>query len=58
MQFTITDDKNTPYLITFDKKPEGLDKVAEGDTVEVTYTGKLSEVDAFTGKVISVKKAK
>jgi len=58
MQFTITDEKGTPYLLTFDKKPEGLDKVADGDSVEVTYTGELNEVDAFTGMVISVKKAK
>ena len=28
-----------------------------GDEVTVTYTGELSEVDAFTGTIISVEKA-
>ena len=37
--------------------PEGLSDVKEGDEVTVTYTGELSEVDAFTGTIISVEKA-
>ena len=31
--------------------------IKEGDEVTVTYTGELSEVDAFTGTIISVEKA-
>ena len=55
--FTVTDAKDTPYSFTFDEKPEGLDNVSAGDTVTVKYTGTISEVDAFEGKVISVEKA-
>ena len=32
------------------------DQVEEGDQVQVTYTGEVSEVDPFTGTVISVEK--
>ena len=46
----ITDDDNVSYAFTFEEKPEGLDKIAVGDRVLVTYTGTLSEVDPFTGK--------
>ena len=55
--FVVTDAKDTPYSFTFDEKPEGLDNVSAGDTVIVKYTGTISEVDAFEGKVISVEKA-
>ena len=48
---------NTSFVLSFDATPEGLSDVKNGDTVTVTYTGELSEVDAFTGTVISVKKA-
>ena len=54
--FTIESDKGT-YAMTFDTAPEGLSDVKEGDEVTVTYTGELSEVDAFTGTNISVEKA-
>ena len=54
--FTIDSDKGS-YAMTFDTAPEGLSDVKEGDEVTVTYTGELSEVDAFTGTIISVKKA-
>ena len=54
--FTIESDKGT-YAMTFDTAPEGLSDVKEGDKVTVTYTGELSEVDAFTGTIISVEKA-
>ena len=47
----------TSFVLSFDATPEGLSDVKNGDTVTVTYTGELSEVDAFTGTVISVKKA-
>lgn len=48
------------YAFSFDndKKPEGLADVKDGDTVTVTYTGTVDEVDAFDGTVLSVKKAK
>lgn len=54
--FTIESDKGT-YAMTFDTAPKGLSDVKEGDEVTVTYTGELSEVDAFTGTIISVEKA-
>ena len=46
----VTDDHNVSYAFTFEEKPEGLDKIAVGDRVLVTYTGTLSEVDPFMGK--------
>ncbi len=46
----ITDDDNVSYAFTFEEKPEGLDKIAVGDRVLVTYTGTISEVDPFMGK--------
>jgi len=59
MSFVVTDDKGTANMFTFEgDKPTGLDQVKDGDKVTVTYTGKLSEVDAFTGTIKSVEKAK
>lgn len=55
--FVLTDDKDTPYSFTFDEKPDGLESVASGDKVTVKYTGTISEVDPFEGKIISVEKA-
>lgn len=55
--FVVTDDKDTPYSFNFDEKPDGLDGVASGDKVTVKYTGTISEVDPFDGKIISVEKA-
>ena len=46
----VTDDDNVSYAFTFEEKPEGLDKIAVGDRVLVTYTGTLSEIDPFMGK--------
>lgn len=56
--FTITAD-GTDYSFSFDQnqKPDGLSDVTDGDKVTVTYTGTVSEVDAFSGTVLSVKKA-
>ena len=48
----VTDDDNVSYAFTFEEKPEGLDKIAVGDRVLVTYTGTLSEVDPFMGKIM------
>lgn len=55
--FVVTDDKDTPYSFTFDEKTDGLESVASGDKVTVKYTGTISEVDPFEGKIISVEKA-
>lgn len=54
---TITDSQGAAHAMSFDATPEGLEDVKEGDLVTVTYTGELSDTDAFTGTVISVKKA-
>ncbi len=54
--FVITDDDQVSYALSFDEKPEGLDEISVGDKVTVTYTGTLSEVDAFTGEILSVEK--
>lgn len=56
--FIVTDKDGNAYEFDFDAdvKPDGLDQVEEGDQVQVTYTGEVSEVDPFTGTVISVEK--
>ncbi len=54
--FIVTDNDGAAYAFSFDEKPEGLDDVEAGDTVTVTYTGTISEVDPFEGEVLSVKK--
>ena len=54
--FIVTGEDGTCYEFTFDEeKPEGLDSVNVGDKVTVTYTGTVSEVDPFDGKVLSVE---
>lgn len=55
--FTVTTDDGKSYALNFDKKPEGLDKLKDGDEVVVHYTGELSEVDPFEGEILSIKKA-
>ena len=45
----VTDDDHVSYAFSFDEMPEGLDKIAVGDRVLVTYTGTLSEIDPFVG---------
>ena len=56
--FVVTDAKGAAYEFTYDPSdtPKGLDDAAEGDSVTVTYTGTVSEVDSFDGTVISVEK--
>ena len=54
-QFIISS-QDTDYLLTFSTPPSGLENVKEGETVIVTYSGELSEVDAFTGEVYSIEK--
>ena len=58
-EFVVTDDQGAAYQFTFDPsaKPEGYDTVSAGDSVTVTYTGTLSEVDSFEGTVLSVEPA-
>ena len=51
--FIITDESGAAYEFSFETAPEN---VAGGDTVKVTYTGEISEVDPFNGTVISVEK--
>ena len=55
--FSIKADDGKEYALNFDKAPEGLSEVKAGDEVVVKYTGELSEVDSFTGTILSVKKA-
>ena len=56
--FVVTDDKGDSYALTFDgDAPEGLKDQTVGSRVTVTYTGELSVVDSFTGKVLSVEAA-
>lgn len=52
----VTDDDDTSYAFTFESKPDGLENVAVGDTVTVTYTGTVTEVDGFDGEILSVEK--
>ncbi len=54
--FVITDDAGVSYAFPFEEKPEGLEQLAVGDKVIVKYTGELSEVDAFTGEILSIEK--
>ena len=55
----VTDAEGASYEFTYDPSdtPKGLDDAAEGDSVTVTYTGTVSEVDSFDGTVVSVEKA-
>lgn len=50
----ITDDTGAAYALDFEDKPEGIDKVKVGDTVSIEYTGVLSEIDPFSGTILSV----
>lgn len=57
--FVVTQENGDSFAFSFEgDKPKGLDKVATGDAVIVTYTGEVSLIDAFTGTVISVEAAK
>ncbi len=54
--FVINDENGTGYAFSFEEKPEGLDNIKVGDTVTVTYTGPISEVDPFEGEILSIEK--
>ena len=56
--FVVTDKDGVSYALNFEKKPEGLADVSVGDSVTVTYTGELSEIDPFTGTILRVEPAK
>lgn len=56
--FTIEEDADTFYGFSFEEKPDGYDALKNGDTVKVVYNGELSEVDPFTGDIISIEKVK
>ena len=54
--FIGTDEYGESYVFGLENgTPEGLAECNEGDQVTVCYTGELSAVDSFTGKVLSVK---
>ena len=57
--FTVTDDAGEAYVFSLESgdKPQGLEDVAAGDTVTVTYTGTLSVVDGLDGTIVSVEKS-
>ena len=54
--FIVTDDSGASYELSFDAKPQGLKMFLLEIKVKVTYTGELSEVDAFSGTIVSVEK--
>lgn len=55
--FIIESEDGEAYSIGFEEAPEGYDELNEGDKVVMEYTGELSVVDAFTGEIISLKRA-
>ena len=55
--FVVTDSTGVSYALSFEETPEGLAECRTGTDVTVRYTGKLSEVDAFTGEILSVQPA-
>lgn len=57
--FTVETD-SAAYAFSFDPKnpPADLKNVKDGDSVTVTYSGELSEMDVFKGTIVSIKKAK
>ena len=55
--FVVTDSTGVSYALSFEETPEGLAECRTGTDVTVRYTGKLSEVDAFTGEILSAQPA-
>lgn len=55
--FVVEDAEKKPNAFAFSEKPQGYDDLKDGDKVVVEYTGEVSEVDAFTGGVLSVTKS-
>lgn len=54
--FVVEDGEKKPHVLAFSEKPDGYDELTIGDNVNVEYTGELSDVDAFTGEVLSITK--
>lgn len=54
--FTVEDASGNAYGFAFDKMPEGYETIKAGDEVVVDYSGDISEADAFTGTINSLKK--
>ena len=57
--FTVVTDNGESYGFTFDPekdKPKGYDDIKDNDRVKVGYTGEVSEVDAFNGKILYIEK--
>jgi hypothetical protein len=56
--FTVQDERGRYFGFNFDVKPENYEDLENGDIVKVTYTGTITEVDPFDGKILSVEKIK
>ena len=55
--FIFTDEAGTSYAFSYSAEDElDLSAIKVGDKVNVSFTGTVSEVDAFNGKVLSVEK--
>lgn len=51
-------DDGVSYAINYDKKPDDLKNYKVGDRITITYTGKLTQMDPFTGTIVSITAAK
>jgi predicted small lipoprotein YifL len=56
--FTVQDERGHYLGFNFDMKPENYEDFENGDIVKVTYTGIITEVDPFEGKILSIEKIK
>ena len=56
--FTVQDERGQYLGFNFDVKPENYGNFENGDIVKVTYTGIITEVDPFEGKILSIEKIK
>ena len=56
--FTVQDERGHYLGFNFDVKPENYGNFENGDIVKVTYTGIITEVDPFEGKILSIEKIK
>lgn len=56
--FVVVSDDGMSHAFSYDsdKRPDGLDQIKSGDRLTVTYTGILSEIESFTGEIISIEK--
>lgn len=55
--FVVTDKDGNAYSFSFETKPEGLEDLTDGDKVILDYKGTLSQVDPFSGEIVSIRKA-